>query len=116
MSEDVLLTIAEAATQLRVSIRTIEREARDGRIAIVRIRSVRLVAPTELARYIAASQEIQCQSAKSATVGRSVSESVLATVSRELSRLELRETTPARSKPRSGGRKSILWLVESQKN
>lgn len=33
-----LLTLTEAAAQLRVSRRTLEREASDGRLAIVRVR------------------------------------------------------------------------------
>lgn len=99
-----LLTIAEAADRLRVSVRTIEREARDGRIAIVRIRSIRLVAPAELERYIAAQTEIQNPSAASATAGRSASDSVLATVSREFFRPRPVATTRGRSRLRSAVR------------
>ena len=53
----MLLTVAEAAEQLRVSVRTVEREAAAGRIALVRIRSRRLIDQAELARYIAGQQE-----------------------------------------------------------
>ena len=71
-----LLTISEAAERLRVSVRTLEREARDGRLAIVRIRSVRLVAPAELDRYIAAQSEIKSPSVKWETDVRSAVERV----------------------------------------
>lgn len=53
-----LLTLAEAADRLRVSVRTIEREAADGRLALVRIRSRRMIDPFELARYIAAAEPL----------------------------------------------------------
>lgn len=71
----MILTLQEAAAELRVSRRTLEREAREGRLALVRVRSRRLVARTELDRYIAA-QESKCPSVASANAGRFVSASV----------------------------------------
>ena len=104
-----LLTLSEVAASLRVSVRTLEREAQDGRLAIMRIRSKRLVAPEELERYKLAAQ---CQSEKSATVGKSVSASVVESALNALSRQLQPETTRGHSKLRSGARRSTLRLVE----
>ena len=70
----LLLTLSEAADRLRVSVRTLEREAADGRLYIVRVRKRRMVETREIDRYIAAST---CQSAKKETVGKSVSASAV---------------------------------------
>jgi excisionase family DNA binding protein len=105
-----LLTLREAAAELRVSVRTLEREHADGKLAIVKIRSLRMVAREELDRYIAA----QCQSGKSGTAGKSVSGSVADAVLSELSRQLLKERTPSSSKPTSGRRRSTLWLAASR--
>jgi len=50
-----LIPLKDAARQLGgVSVRTLEREERDGRIIFTRIRSLRFIAPEELERYVAA--------------------------------------------------------------
>lgn len=99
-----LLAIAEAAERLHVSVRTIEREARDGRIAIVRIRSIRLVAPAELERYIAAQTDVKSQSAKWEIDGRSAIGSAAELVLSARPRPALPATTRGRSKLRSAVR------------
>lgn len=77
-----LLTIAEAAERLRVSVRTVEREAKDGKLAIVHIRSRRMVDPGELVRYIAANQTAApCPSVNEATATRSASASAVVAAS-----------------------------------
>lgn len=109
-----LLTLQEAADRLRVSVRTLEREIHDGRLSIVRVRSVRLVAPAELDRYIAARGETGCPSAKSASVGRSESASAVELVLNGLSRAVQPRRTRGRSRLRSAGRQSTLRLVASR--
>lgn len=107
-----LLTLREAAARLRVSVRTVERECADGRLAIVRVRSRRLIDPAELDRYIAASQVIACPSAEKATAGRSVL--ALESEARALSSVypkAQRAPTRSRSKLRSGAARSRLQLV-----
>lgn len=47
-----LLTLAEAAERLRVSIRTLEREIHDGRLSVRLVRGKRAVTQEELDRYI----------------------------------------------------------------
>ena len=106
--EMTLLTLSEAAERLRVSPRTLEREAADGRIAVRMIRSVRVVEEAELSRYIAG---LPCLSAGRETAGRSGSASVAASVLNAVSRLQLPEPTRGRSKLRSAGRRSTLRLV-----
>lgn len=91
-----LLTIKEAAEMLRVSTRTIEREASDGRISIVRIRSVRLVAPAELERYIIAQSQIKSPVVKLETDAMAAIEGVLSA----RPRLEVVKLTRTRSKLR----------------
>lgn len=49
---------AGVAAELRVSVRTVEREIRDGKLAVNKVRSLRMVARTELDRYIAAGVQI----------------------------------------------------------
>jgi excisionase family DNA binding protein len=109
-----LLTLAEAAQRLRVSVRTLEREARDGRLALVRIRSVRLVAPAELDRYIAAQEERSCQSAVSASVGKSASALAVVDALSALFPAARSTPTPGRSKLRSSARPSTLRLAASR--
>jgi excisionase family DNA binding protein len=106
-----LLTLLEAAEQLRVSVRSIEREAADGRLAIVRIRSRRMVDPAELDRYVADSQVRACQSASEATATRSASASAAVAALSEHFRLAQRSPTPARSRSRLAARASTLRLV-----
>lgn len=48
-----LLTLPEVAAQLRVSLRTVQRLVRDGRIRVVRVRRRPLVTSRELAAFIA---------------------------------------------------------------
>ncbi len=48
-----LLTIAETAHELRVSIRTIEREISDGRLVVTRIRSRLLCLPVSPSGLVA---------------------------------------------------------------
>lgn len=106
-----LLPLAEAARRLHVSVRTLEREHAEGKLAIVRVRSVRLVSSEELARYIAACQEVPCQSAKSASATKSDSVWAAANALSARFRAEQPETTRARSKLHSAARKSTLRLV-----
>ena len=108
------LTLAEAAQRLRVSVRTLEREVRDARLTLVRIRSLRLVAPAELDRYIAAREETGCRSAGQETAGRSASELAVACVLNELSRQAAPRPTRGRSKLRSAARISTLRLAVSR--
>ena len=102
-----LLTLSEAAQRLRVSVRTLEREARDSRLAIIRIRSIRLVSPDELERYLAAAQDAGRQSVTSARVGRDalVSADVLNALFRQR---PPEQPTRGRSKLRSAARRSTL--------
>ena len=106
-----LLLLSEAAIELRVSVRTLEREIRAGKLACVMIRRRRLLARAELDRYIAASQEIQCPSEKSACDGKS--EYLRATVSvlNEHCRAEQPVPTRRRSKLWSAASRSTLRLV-----
>ncbi len=106
-----LLTIAEAADMLRVSVSTLEREAADGRFAIVRIRGRRLVASAEIERYIAAQT---CRSAKRDSGGKSAS--VLAAVDAlsNAFRQAPRKRTRSNSKLLSGaGTSTPLRVVRS---
>lgn len=50
---NVLLTLAEAAERLRVSVRTLEREVRDGRLTPTIVEGRRFVSPGHLEQYIA---------------------------------------------------------------
>ena len=106
-----LLTLAESATALRVSVRTLEREIRDGRLAVIRVRTRRLVAREELDRYIAASREVACQSVKSVNAGKYESASAVAVVLSRLSRAAPATPTRKRSALRSSGQTSTLRLV-----
>ena len=111
---DALLTITEAAQRLRVSVRTLEREAKDGRIAIVHIRSRRMIEPAELLRYIAANQtaEPPCPSASGATATKSASASAaVAAALNERFRQALPSPTRGRSKSRLAAPGSTLRLV-----
>lgn len=106
-------TLAEFAARLRVSIRTLEREIRDGRLSVVRVRSRRLIAAAEQARYIAAAgEEKVCQSEKSASDGKSVSVSEVADLAlKRLYREAQPRPTRGNSKLRSGERKSTPRLA-----
>lgn len=98
---ETLLTLAEAAERLRVSVRTVEREAKDGRIAIVRIRSRRMIDPAELLRYIAANQTTAPtrSAAGDATATRAAAASAMAAAAdAHLRRLQL---APKRGRSRS---------------
>jgi excisionase family DNA binding protein len=106
-----LLTLQEAAARCRVSVRTLEREAAEGRLAIVRIRTRRLIEPGELDRYIAASR--QCQSAARATDGKSESAQALAAALSSAFRPAPPAPTRRRSKLRSAAGSSPLRLVGS---
>jgi excisionase family DNA binding protein len=111
--DTMLFTLAEAAERLRVSVRTVEREAADGRLALVRIRSRRMVDPAELARYIAAaSQQAQpCPSANEATATKCASASAaIAALNAHFQRAQ-RSPTRARSKSRLAAPASTLRLV-----
>jgi len=50
----MLLTIAEAAAELRVSPRTVEREIGDGKLTVTMIRSRPLIDRSDLAAYLVA--------------------------------------------------------------
>lgn len=109
--DDTLLTLAEVAKRLSVSIRTLEREVSDGKLTLTRVRSRRLVAPAEVDRYIAAQS---CPSEKSATAGKSALD--LGRIARALSeryRQGQPVTTRGNSKFRSAARRSTLQLVKS---
>ena len=106
-----LLTLPEAAARCRVSVRTLEREAAEGRLAIIRIRSRRLIEPAELDRYIAASRE--CPSAAKATAGKCESAQALASALSSAFRPAPPGPTRRRSKWLSDAASSPLQLVES---
>ena len=111
MSDGALIPLKEAARQCGgVSVRTLEREERDGKITFTRIRSLRFVAPDELERYKIAAQ---CPFGEKATGGKSVSDSVLVAVSSVLYRQKRPAKTQGRSKLRSAARRSTLRLVGS---
>lgn len=106
-----LIPLAEAASFAGgVSVRTLEREHRDGRLAIVRIRAKRFVAQAELDRYIAA-QTITCRSESSEIAGKSESASAVASALSALYRPAQPEPTRSRSSIRSAARRSTLRLV-----
>jgi excisionase family DNA binding protein len=111
MTSALLIPFKDAAARCGVSVRTLEREVIEGKLAIHRIRSVRLVAPAELERYIAATQEPQCPSAKSAAVIKSASASEVVSVLNAHFRQAPPVTTRGRSKLRSAARRSTLRLV-----
>lgn len=106
-----LLLLSEVADELRVSVRTVEREIALGKIAVVMVSSRRRVARAELDRYIAAHQEIQCRSEKSVSDGKL--ESLRATVNALSARFreEPPEPTRKRSKLWSAASRSTLRLV-----
>lgn len=106
-----LLTLAEVAERLRVSVRTVEREAADGRLAIIRVRSRRFIDPAELERYIADSQVRACPSESAATAIKSASALAAANALSEHFRPAAPSPTRGRSKLRSRGRASTLRLV-----
>lgn len=108
----MLLTLPEVAKHLRVSLRTLEREVADGRLAIVRIRTRRMVDPAELARYIAAASQGQpCPSASEETATKSASASAVASVLNALFRPAPPLPTRVRSKSRLAAPASTLRLV-----
>jgi excisionase family DNA binding protein len=107
-----LLTLSEAAGRLRVSIRTVEREAADGRLAIVRVRSRRLVDSAELDRYITA-QVQPWQSERREPAGKSESAQALAAALSSAFRPAPPGPTRRRSKLLSESGSSALRLAES---
>ena len=105
-------TLAEVADRLRVSVRTLEREIRDGKLSILRVRSRRLVAASELERYISAGEIRTCQSERSASAGKSVSASEVADLAlKRLYREAQPRQTRGNSRLRSGERKSTPRLA-----
>lgn len=116
-----LLTLPQAAQRLGVSVRTVEREAADGRLALVRIRSRRMVDPAELTRYIAAASSStssptgtpSCPSASEVIATRSASALAAASALSEHFLRGPRGKTPARSKSRLAARASTLRLVDA---
>ena len=114
---DVKLLTLRAAAELIggvVSTRTLEREIADGRLAVVRIRSKRFVAESEIRRYIAAREERGCQSARSGDAGKSASALETANALSELYLEAPRRRTRGSSKLRSAARRSTLRLVGSR--
>ena len=109
----MLLTLSEAAARLRVSIRTVEREAADGRLAIVRVRSRRLVDSAELDRYITAQVQQPWQSDEKAPAGKSESAQALAAALSSAFRPAPPGPTRRRSKLLSASGSSALRLAES---
>lgn len=117
-----LLTLPQAAQRLGVSVRTVEREAADGRLALVRIRSRRMVDPAELTRYIAAASSStssptgtspSCPSASEVIATKSASALAAASALSEHFLRGPRGKTPARSKSRLAARASTLRLVDA---
>jgi excisionase family DNA binding protein len=104
-----LMTLPEAAERLRVSVRSVEREIAAGRLALVRVRSRRLIQAAELTRYIAALTP--CQSANEATATKSASASAAVDALSEHFRRAQPSPTPARSKSRLAASGSTLKLV-----
>src|SRR5690349_11275489 len=106
---DRLLTLAEAADRLQVSVRTLGREAAAGRLAIVQVRSQRRIRPSELERYIAASEATTCQSERREIAGKSESASAMAAALNAVFPLARPASTPSPSK-----RKSVAtWLRQA---
>ena len=108
-----LLTLPEASARLRVSVRTLEREAAEGRLAIIRIRSRRLIEPAELDRYLAAQRVAPCPSDARETAGRSASAQALASALSNAFRPAPRAPTRRRSRLLSDADSSPLRLVGS---
>jgi excisionase family DNA binding protein len=94
-----VLTIAEAAERLRVSVRTLTREAAEGRLGIIRIRRRLFVKPAELDRYLTA-----CQSVSTETAGKSASDLALVAALSRHYRPAPPEPTRSRSGIRSAAR------------
>ena len=109
-----LLTLQEAALRVsptgQISVRTLDREAAAGRLAIVRIRRRKYVRAAELDRYLAAQE---CRSDATAIAGKSVSASEVVSALSALFPRAHRKPTPSSSKRSSAGRKSTLRLVAS---
>lgn len=103
-----LLTLAEVAERLRVCVRTVEREIAAHRLALVRVRSKRLIRADDLARYISA---LPCPSASEAPDTKSASASAAVNALSEHFHQALRSPTHARSKSRLAARASTLRLV-----
>ena len=115
-ANSLLLTIQEAADRCRVSVRTLEREAADGKIALVRIRSKRMIELAELDRYIAEQRGIAqvCQSDAKATATRSASVLAAANALKRLYQPAPPMPTRSRSKLRCSSAASTLKLVDSR--
>jgi excisionase family DNA binding protein len=93
-----LLTTPEAAAQLGVSRRTIEREIEAGVLAYVNVRGAKRITPDDLAEYIARNRRYTpapCQSANVVTFGTRASRSAGDALNALLARAG---RTPSRSK------------------
>ncbi len=109
-----LLTLQEAATQLRVSVRTVRREIGDGRLVAVQVRGRLLVEPGALQDYIAASRtQAPCPSDAKATAGKFASVQAAASALSNAFRPAPPAGTRRRSKLRCAGDLSSLRLVAS---
>ena|ERR1700756_118729 len=94
MSE-ALLTLAEVAKRLRVSLRTLEREIAEGKLHAIKLRHRRMIVEADLAAYIAA---LRCQCENVRTVGKSESASAVADALKRRFRPAPLELTRSRSK------------------
>lgn len=97
-----LLTLAETAHELRVSIRTIEREISDGRLVVTRIRSRPLIDRSDLQAYLAR-QKVHGDPARiplpAGTSGPSISRATASESRQRLERLvEGRQRLPNRDR------------------
>lgn len=97
----MLLTLPQAAGQLGISRRTLEREIADGRLPVVEIRGAVRIDEADLREYIVAQRKTKarpCPSENAATDGMSAFKSAARESSEALARL-LRKRTPSPSRP-----------------
>lgn len=103
----LLLTLDEAATALGgISVRTLEREIRDGQLAVVHVRGQRRIARADLEGYIARHRRYTsdtCPSANVVAFGTSASRSAESALSALLDRAA---RTRAPSRRSSASRRS----------
>ena len=67
-----LLTLAQAAQSLRISLRTLQREIAAGRIAVVEIRGAVRLAESDLAEYVVRSKVTRAQQCPSSDIPKPV--------------------------------------------
>ena len=116
-----LLTIADAATQLATSRRTVEREIADGKLAVILVRGSRRVAQSDLDDYIAHQRRgEQWQSTSAGTAGTTVSKSAAsrsrAALEQALHDLRLsssRHSADRKSQPKAAARTTAVYAASA---